>query len=314
MSPLGIICLKIDYLLVVKAFAFVWTFCARWSRTNPVGNHLTFSFHGHLAATSQWKVRCLLFQDAGGCFATLDTITCCETLHSRRRVHCVSKQSVTRIQRSNDVADNWTRVEAYSNMQSTCRWIVFVNHNIACCSNCFDRKLGDALHMGIVLVLLHYTQAKERMSTTCKDGFRRRHARCMDSQFVTPTQASPMVSTLKTSCLFAKASIARYKRSNIWQTFTAESAQEISVNRTISLKKTVALLWVSLFNGRKHSGENESNQERLCQAWFNLRFNLSTGLELVSDLLWEHLVQHITGSHFCTKTCISFFDQWFTIL
>lgn len=72
-----------------------------------------------------------------------------------------------------------------------------------------------------------------------------------DLQFVTPTQASPMVSTLKTSCLFAKASNSRYRRSNISQTFAGESEREISVNRTMSLKNTVTLSCVSLSSGKK---------------------------------------------------------------
>mmetsp|Transcript_1526 Transcript_1526/g.3380 ORF Transcript_1526/g.3380 Transcript_1526/m.3380 type:complete len:232 (+) Transcript_1526:2192-2887(+) len=65
------------------------------------------------------------------------------------------------------------------------------------------------------------------------------------SKFVTPIHASPIVSTLKTSCLVARSSKASYSRPNISQTFSAGNSRLMSVKWTISEKKIVTFSCVS---------------------------------------------------------------------
>jgi len=112
------------------------------------------------------------------------------------------------------------------------------------------------------------------------------------SQFVTPTQASPIVSTLKTSCLLARASKARYNRSNMLQTFTGGNFLEMSVNPTMSLKNTVTISWFSLQNIRQWQwlARMCGSKQIVRSARVHLRFHLSTSLNLLGHFLWKHLV------------------------
>mmetsp|Transcript_7611 Transcript_7611/g.14453 ORF Transcript_7611/g.14453 Transcript_7611/m.14453 type:complete len:217 (-) Transcript_7611:29-679(-) len=121
--------------------------------TDPIRDHVSLALDGNLAAFADGKIGGLFGQDLVCLLRTKDAIGFGVGFHTAARIHGITKETIPRVEGTNHIAHNGTRMKAYANVNESLGAVVRVDQNLVGFRHQINRKRGSVLGMGIHVLL-----------------------------------------------------------------------------------------------------------------------------------------------------------------